>query len=238
MTNVKNTAYINTPIGVTPNIQLPKIVQQGGVWGPLECSNSVDKIGRNCNSRGINYYKYKKVVNILPLAMVDDLCAISVCGNDSVCVNSYMETHINMKKLKFHTPDLKGKSKCHQLHIGKENIFCPKLKVHGTVMEKVNFDTYLGDIISKDGLNNLNIMNRVSRVNGIIAQIMNILDTVAFGPNYFKIALMLRKSLLISSVLTNCEVWFGLSDQDIKNLKNIIIMFLENFLAFHILYQH
>ena len=110
MTNVKNTAYINTPIGVTPNIQLPKIVQQGGVWGPLECSNSVDKIGRNCNSRGINYYKYKKVVNILPLAMVDDLCAISVCGNDSVCVNSYMETHINIKKLKFHTPDLKGKT--------------------------------------------------------------------------------------------------------------------------------
>ena len=91
----------------------------------------------------------------------------------------------------------------------------------------MNFDTYLGDIISKDGSNNLNIMNRVSRGNGIIAQIMNILDTVAFGPNYFKIALMLRKSLLISSVLTNCEVWFGLSDQDIKNLENIDIMFFR-----------
>ena len=56
---------------------------------------------------------------------------------------------------------------------------------------------------------------------------MNILETAAFGPNYMKIALMLRKSLLISSVLINCEVWYGLSKQDIKELEEIDLMFFR-----------
>ena len=56
-----------------------------------------------------------------------------------------------MKKLKFHVPDEQGKSKCHKIHVGGNTKFCPKLKVHGTEMESVDEDTYLGDIISGDG---------------------------------------------------------------------------------------
>ena len=94
--------------------------------------------------------------------MVDDICSISLCGNDSICVNTFIETQINMKRLKFHTPDDKGKSKCHQLHIGGNKEYCPQLKVHGTNMEKVISDKYLGDILSYDGTNFLNINNRHS----------------------------------------------------------------------------
>ena len=55
-------------------------------------------------------------------------------------------------------------------------------------MEKVFSDTYLGDIISSDGKNKLNIENRVSKGLGIVSQIMDILKTVSFGKHFFEIA--------------------------------------------------
>ena len=77
--------------------------------------------------RGIHQYKYKDSVKVLPLSMVDDILAINICGNKSVCMNSFIDSNISMKRLKFHTPDLSGKSKCHKLHVGKESPVCPVL---------------------------------------------------------------------------------------------------------------
>ena len=96
-------------------------------------------------------YSYKQRVNILPLSMVDDLLGISSCGQKSLSLNTFINTQIELKKLKFHTPDKEGKTKCHKLHIGTRNKLCPNLQVHGTKMQEVSHDSYLGDIISADG---------------------------------------------------------------------------------------
>ena len=63
----------------------------------------------------------------------------------------FINTQIEMKKLEFHTPDKNGKSKCHKMHVGKSNVMCSYLKVHGTPMGQVSEDTYLGGIISSNG---------------------------------------------------------------------------------------
>jgi hypothetical protein len=78
------------------------------------------------------------------------------CGMESTKLNIEINTRIEMKKLNFHTPDHRGKSKCHTMHIGKRSENCPNLKVHWSDMEKFTSDTYLGDIISSDGKNKLN----------------------------------------------------------------------------------
>ena len=52
----------STAIGQTERENMPNIVQQGGTWGPLLCSNSIDTLGRKCQDRGENYYLYKGVV--------------------------------------------------------------------------------------------------------------------------------------------------------------------------------
>ena len=104
-----------------------------------------------------------------------------------------------MKKLRFHVDDKKGKSKCVKLHIGKPNKFCPRLKVHETLMQQVTEVKYLGDIISHDGKNRLNIKSRISEGIGSITQIFNILDNVNFGPHVFETAILLRESVIISS---------------------------------------
>ena len=147
-TNVKNLVAVNTPVGQTKRVNIPEIVQQGGAWGPMECSVSIDKLGKLCSERGEHLYKYKEIVNIVPLAMVDDLLGISPCGLKSLALNTFINTQIEMKKLKFHTPDINGKSICHKMHVGKANLLCTDLKVHGTPMGQVSEDTYLGDVIS------------------------------------------------------------------------------------------
>ena len=56
-------------------------------------------------------YQYKGTVRVLPLAMVDDINAISKCGIDSVDLSTFVNTHIELKKLRFHVPDIELRRK-------------------------------------------------------------------------------------------------------------------------------
>jgi hypothetical protein len=67
------------------------------------------------------YYTYKKIARIIPLAMVDDLLAVRKCGFESTETNITINTLIELKKLQFHIPEANKKSKCHFLHVGKTN---------------------------------------------------------------------------------------------------------------------
>ena len=185
--NKNNLIAVNTPVGQTERVNVQRIVTQGGTFGPLECSNSIDKLGKKCYENGKHLFTYKNLVKIMPLAMVDDLLAIAPCGQESLSLNTFMNVQIECKKLKFHTPDEKGKTKCHKLHVGPRNKLCPPLEVHGTPMVEVDHDTYLGDIVSADGKNTRNVRKRISKGIGIISDIMNILEKVTFGEYYFKI---------------------------------------------------
>ena len=124
--------------------------------------------------------------------MVDDINGISKCGLDSVALNTFINTQIELKKLKFHISDKQGRSKCHKLHVGPKNRTCPVLKVHNTIVEEVTKFTYLGDIISSDGKNTKNIKNRISKEVGKISEIMNLLEMVSLGEHYImEIAILL-----------------------------------------------
>ena len=145
-------------------------------------------------------------------------------------IRIYITKHIHniqieLKKLKFHVPDAKGKSKCHKMHIGKSHEMCPTLKVHGTIMQEATEETYLGDIISCDGKNTKNIKDRISKGLGIITQILNLLEMISFGPYLFETALLLRESMLINGTLTNAEVWYNLTTSEIKEFEDLDKLF-------------
>ena len=118
--------------------------------------------------------------------MCDDLNGLAKCGLDSLAMNTFITTQIELKKMRFHVPDKNGKTKCHKLHVGKTHGTCPILKVHDTVMEEVAYDTYLGDIISADGRNTRNIKKRIGKGLGIIADIINLLGVINLGEYYFE----------------------------------------------------
>ena len=64
--NKTNMVAVKTALGLTKRVNMPNIVQQGGTWGPLLCSNSIDKIGKKCFERNEHVYLYKKKTRFYP----------------------------------------------------------------------------------------------------------------------------------------------------------------------------
>ena len=118
--NKRNKVSVMTPNGLTERETIEKIVMQGEVFGPLECSISVDTFGKECLANNEYLYDYKGV-EVPPLAMVDDLACVSTCGLETVKMNAYINAKTNLKKLQF------GPDKCHKMHIGRQKSYCPDL---------------------------------------------------------------------------------------------------------------
>ena len=94
------------------------VEMQGTVWAPLKCSVTMDLLGRQSVENeeiSKNLLKYKDIVAIPPLEMIDDLIAFAECGKKSKKLNTFINTKIELKKLKF------SKIKCKQMHIGNAN---------------------------------------------------------------------------------------------------------------------
>ena len=99
-TNINNLVAVNTPVGQTERVNMPQIVQQGGGWGPMECSISIDKIGRQCVQRREHLYRYKDKVDVVTLAMVDDLLGIVPCGLESLALNTFINVQNRNEEVK------------------------------------------------------------------------------------------------------------------------------------------
>ena len=219
--NKDNYVAVKTGVGLTKRVNIKNIVTQGGTFGPLECSNSIDKIAQKCVRDEKNLFLYKKMVRIPPLGYIDDILSVANCGQDSLSLNTQLNTQIETKKLLFHTPDSQGKTKCHFIHVGKKLQPCPRLQVHSTDIQEVNCDTYLGDKISNNGKHTETIKARVARGSGLINQIMSMLEKITLGKHYFEAALLLRESMFLNSILINAEVWNAITKDDMKQLIDL-----------------
>ena len=98
-------------------------------------------------------------------------------------------------------------------------------------MEEAEEEKYLEDIIAKDGGNLKNIQARVNKGKGIVKRILDILEGIPFGKLYFQIAIILRNSLLVSSVLCNSEAWFNITKAELDLIETVDLMFLRSILG-------
>ena len=85
-------------------------------------------------------------------------------------------------------------------------------------------------MISKDGKNRKNVDKRISKGLGLITLIMNMMDTVSFGPYHMEIALLLRESIFINGILNNSEVWYGLTNTEINDFEDLDRLLLRKVL--------
>lgn len=121
--------------------------------------------------------------------------------------------------------------------MGQKNNLCPVLKVHGERIERVETEKYLGDKISSDckSINKTNINERKSKGLGIVAQIMTLLNTMCIGGQYyFKAAMLLRESLLVNGILFNSEIWYDISEHEMRELEEVDECFLRRILNAHL----
>ena len=56
-TQICTKVAVNTPFGPTERIEVDKLVEQGGSWGPILCSNSIDTIGKKATNKYQAIYK-------------------------------------------------------------------------------------------------------------------------------------------------------------------------------------
>ena len=211
---------VKTPVGKTDRRSIYNSIIQGDVFSPMFCGKHIDGIGKDCLESSKYTYQYKGMVDIPPLIMLDDLITISECGHKTAMVNAYVKAQTSSKKLQF------GNKKCKKIHIGKT---CEDFKCHNLYLDKwtekevedyktkdiiiediceeeermedTEMEKYLGHVISRDGRNINNIKARVSKGTGIVHKILTMLDGIPFGMYYFEAAVILRESLLASSVL-------------------------------------
>ena len=240
---------VKTPVGKTTRKSIFNVITQGDVFSPIICSNTVDTIGRECLQEGKYTYSYRGEVDIPPLSMMDDLLCVSECGHRSHMINAYINHKASSKKLQF------SANKCKKMHVGKikEEYKCQKLVIDEWIeeaqinkenknieikdlfkgkkeMEEKSEEKYLGVLISKDGKNIKNIKERVAKGIGIVKRILLILDSIPLGKHYFEVGMLLRDSLLISSILYNAEAWYNISNTELDLIETVDRMFLRKLL--------
>ena len=247
--NTRVNVSVKTPVGKTQRGIITNAIIQGDVFGPMLCGKQVDEIGKECIDERKYTYKYKGEVDIPPLSMLDDLISISECGHKTYMAHSYIKCKTSSKKLQF------GSEKCKKMHIGKsfdeykcQPLFVDKweetevedcengrLRVEDScdgedLMENKNDEKYLGDVISKDGRNIKNIQSRVNKGTGIVRKILTMLDNIQFGKYHFEAGVILRNSLLVSSMLFNSEAWYNVTKAELELIETVDLMLLRGIL--------
>ena len=95
---------------------------QGDTWGSILASVQVDTIGKACQDSGYGY-KYKNILPISLLGLVDDMIGISEVGFKVKQMNALINVKTAEKRLQF------GIKKCKTMLVGKNTENCLKSKL-------------------------------------------------------------------------------------------------------------
>ena len=77
------------------------------------------------------------------------------------------------------------------------------------------------------------IDNRKKKGDGIVAEILSILDEIPLGKYKTEVALRLREAMLINGILYNSEAWHGVTKAQIASLESIDEALLRGILKSH-----
>ena len=219
---------VKTPAGPTEEFKLKELIMQGSVFGPIKSTVQIDTLGRDCIKNNQGLYKYKNVVSIPPLALIDDCLGFSTCSTDAVQMNSILNSKVTSKKLRL------SSDKCHHLHISKKQSKCyNNLRAGSKTMKKSEECNYLGDILSTSGSVNNTIEKRRQKGIGICSQITGMINGLSLGHYYFKIAFIFRETMLLNGILTNLEVWHPVTDTQLEILEKVDQNYLKKILKSH-----
>ena len=97
---------INTPDGITQRTEIVNTVQQGETFGSLLASVQVDSIGKDLAKSGYGY-KYKDILQVGMLGLVDDSICISEAGYKAHMLNVFFNIKTAEKTLQFGTKKCK-----------------------------------------------------------------------------------------------------------------------------------
>ena len=92
---------------------------------------------------------------------------------------------------------------------------------------------YLGNIVSSHGGVAETIEDRRNKGWGKVSLIQGILSEVDMGSRRVEVGLLLRKSILVSSLLFTAETWSGLKENQLKRLEQVDNSLLRSLMKCH-----
>ena len=115
---------VNTPSGLSERQDIKNVVLQGDTWGSLLASAQVDSIGKEVEKTGYGY-KYKDILAVSLLGLVDDLIGVTDAGFRAQQLNAVLNARTADKQLQF------GVTKCKTMLVSKkpENVLNSQLSV-------------------------------------------------------------------------------------------------------------
>jgi hypothetical protein len=220
---------IKTLSGKTDRFTIYNTVMQGTVWAGLMCTCTMDKLGQQAYNDKHTLYRYKNSVDVPPLQMVDDIIAVSKCGNQVVSTNAAVNTFTKLKKLELSVP------KCARIHIGKANKCdkCPTISVNNIEIKESQKEKYLGDFITKYANPKATIQDRKQKGYGILSEIKAILSDIPLGVKRCEIGLTLRQAWFLNGTLFNSEVWYSCNNNNLKDIEVLDHKILRTILGAH-----
>ena len=97
--------------GVSERKDIQNVIMQGTVWAGMQCTATMDKLGKIVYQNPDIAYKYRGKVVVPPLEMVDDVLTVSKCGVTSITMNSLVNSFMSSKKLQL------NRTKCAKIHV-------------------------------------------------------------------------------------------------------------------------
>ena len=206
---------IKTTEKLSDRMNIKNIIMQGSVWGSLCCVFLMDKLGKLSNSNPDLLYMYKGVAGCPPLQMVDDVLSVQTCSEKSQLMKTTVNTFMELEKLTL------SKTKCHKIHIGKHHRECSDLLVHGEVMSESKAEKYLGDIIHNSCSIKPNLARQLSRGWGKLSEILAIIKEAPLGNYKIMSGFILRKAMLLNTMLFNSEAWHSFNINQVEAFEKI-----------------
>ena len=83
---------VKSSSGISERRTIHDIIMQGTVWSSLMCTSTMDELGK------ISYndpYKYKGMVDVPIIGMVDDVVSVVKCSNKSISYNATVKTFMD-----------------------------------------------------------------------------------------------------------------------------------------------
>ena len=86
-----------------------------------------------------------------------------------------------------------------------------EMNIHDKMMNDAEHEKYLGDVIDQSCTIQATINQRRSKGDGIVSQIISIINKIPLGEHKMHVALKLREAMLINGILYNSEAWHGVT---------------------------
>ena len=209
---------VKTPFGLTDVFECPRIVKQGSVLSSILCSASTAQLCDINWSGGT--YTGSFVLN--DLLYVDDTTDINDEVNDTVTSHHEVVNFSKCKRLSINHP------KCALLTVNKKSHHrSPTLHIGDGVIPEVKCTRSLGDMVNEKGNNKDLVEDKVQKAKAAMINCISMCNEVTLGLFFIESANVLYESVFMATLLSNCQTWRNLSNDDYRKLQTTQLRYLK-----------